>query len=103
MYTTKNYYVPAMCLRCTSDVLMKNIKRVASAGEGTWLSRFQFRGRGKPGSILGAIMLLFYLISTFFTLFGIMALTSEWELLWYIHPLLMIPGCFIALLNKKEK
>lgn len=60
-------------------------------------------GRGKSGSILGVIMLLFYLISTFLTLFGIMALTSGWELLWYIHPLLIIPGCFIALLNKKEK
>ena len=45
MYTTKNYYVPVMCLRCTSDALMKNIILVASAGEGTRLSRFQFRGR----------------------------------------------------------
>lgn len=45
MYTTKNYYVPAMYLRCACDALVKNIMRVASAGKGTWLSRFQYRGR----------------------------------------------------------
>ena len=54
------------------------------------------------GLILGIIMLVFYLITTFVTLFGLMVLVSEWELLWYIHPVLIIPGCICAMCRLKR-
>lgn len=60
-------------------------------------------GRGKAGLILGLIMLFCYLITTFVTLFGLLALTSQWELLWYFHPILILPGCIITLRNRKKK
>ena len=59
-------------------------------------------GRGKPGLMLGIMMLIYYMITTFFTLFGLMVLTTEWELLCYIHPLIIIPGCILALRNRKK-
>ena len=59
-------------------------------------------GKGRAGLILGIIMLVFYLITTFVTLFGLMALTVEWELLWYIHPALIIPCCIFALCYRKR-
>jgi len=59
-------------------------------------------GKGRLGLILGIIMLVFYLITTFVTLFGLMALTVEWELLWYIHPVLVIPGCIFALWSRRR-
>ena len=60
-------------------------------------------GRGRAGLILGIIMLFCYLITTFVTLFGLLALTSQWELLWYLHPALILPGCIIALRTRKKK
>lgn len=60
-------------------------------------------GRGKTGLILGIIMLLCYLITAFVGLFGLIVLTSGWELLWYMHPLLIIIGVICALLNRKKK
>ena len=59
-------------------------------------------GRGKPGLMLGIMMLIYYMITTFFTLFGLIVLTTEWELLWYIHPLIIIPGCILALWHRKK-
>ncbi len=60
-------------------------------------------GKGKTGLILGIIMLLCYLITAFVGLFGLIALTYNWELLWYMHPLLIIIGVICALLNRKKK
>lgn len=60
-------------------------------------------GKGKPGLILGIIMLVFYMITAFVTMFGLMALTVKWELLWYIHPVLIFSGCTFALWNRKNK
>ena len=59
-------------------------------------------GKGRAGLILGIIMLVLYLITAFITLFGLMALTDEWELLWYIHPVLVIPGCIFVLWYRKR-
>jgi hypothetical protein len=60
-------------------------------------------GKGKNGLVLGIIMLICYLIAAFITMFGLIVLTYEWELLWYIHPILVIPGSLIALLIRKWK
>ncbi len=60
-------------------------------------------GKGKNGLVLGILMLVLYLSTAFFTMFGLMALTSEWELLWYIHPFLIIPCCICALHCRKKK
>lgn len=59
-------------------------------------------GRGKSGLILGILMLIFYIITTYFTLFGLMVLTTEWELLWYIHPLFLIPACIVTLQRRRK-
>jgi len=60
-------------------------------------------GKGRNGLVLGIIMLICYLITAFITMFGLIVLTYEWELLWYIHPILVIPGSLIALLIRKWK
>ena len=60
-------------------------------------------GKGRPGLVLGVLMLLFYTVITFITMFGLMPLTNEWELLWYIHPLLVFPGCIFAIWSGKKK
>ena len=60
-------------------------------------------GKGKNGLVLGIIMLICYLISAFITMFGLIVLTYDWELLWYIHPILVIPGSVIAFLVRKWK
>ena len=54
-------------------------------------------GKGKGGIVFGILLLLCYLMATFITLFALMVLTTEWELLWYVHPVFVIPGCAIAL------
>ena len=55
------------------------------------------------GTIIpGILMLVFYLITTFVILFGLMALTTDWELLWYIHPILIIIGCLFALWSRRK-
>ena len=59
-------------------------------------------GKGRAGLVFGIIMLVLYLITAFITLFGLMALTDEWELLWYIHPVLVIPGCIFALWSRRR-
>ncbi len=33
---------------------------------------------------------------------GLIPLSEECELLWYIHPLLIIPGCLISLYRRKN-
>lgn len=60
-------------------------------------------GKGKHGILSGIILLICYLITSFFTLFGLIVLTAEWELLWYVHPVLVIPGCIIALWKRRKK
>jgi hypothetical protein len=60
-------------------------------------------GKGKSVLVLGFIMLICYLIAAFITMFGLIVLTSEWELLWYIHPMFIIPGCVIALWRRNSK
>lgn len=32
-----------------------------------------------------------------------MTLSNEWELLWYIHPFIIIPFCIIALIKRKKE
>jgi hypothetical protein len=60
-------------------------------------------GKGKNGLVLGVIMVICYLITAYITMFGLIMLTSEWELLWYIHPILIIPGSVIALWIRSRK
>ena len=62
-----------------------------------------FWGDGKYRIIMGILLFLCYLITTYVTLFGLIVLTTGWELLWYIHPLIILPGCVIALLLSKKK
>ena len=60
-------------------------------------------GKGRPGLVMGIMMLVLYTVTTFFTMFGLMALTKGWELLWYINPFLVFPGCVLALWGRKKK
>ena len=59
-------------------------------------------GRGKAGLALGIIMLACYLLTAFIGLFGLIVLTSEWEVLWYLHPVLMIAGMIAAIRNRRR-
>lgn len=59
-------------------------------------------GRGRTGLILGMIMLVCYLITAFVSLFGLITLTKETELLWYLHPLLLIPAGTAAFRNIRK-
>ena len=92
----------------TQDLLLPVFTIINPYKTGAWIMGIGFLvtciwGKGKTGLILGIIMLLCYLITAFVGLFGLIALTYNWELLWYMHPLLIIIGVICALLNRKKK
>ncbi len=59
-------------------------------------------GKGKAGLLLGIILLICCMTTACVTLFGLMGLTTAWELLWFLHPVLILPGCVFALWNRKK-
>ena len=86
----------------TQELLMPVFEILNPFRIGGWIMGAGFfftcmRGRGRTGLLLGILMLVLYLITAFFSLFGLIALTSGWELLWYLHPVLLILGIAVLI------
>ena len=72
---------------------------------GAWIMGIGFLitclwGEGRTGLILGAVLLACYLITAFVSLFGLIVVTSGFDLLWYLHPVLIIIACIVAIRRK---
>lgn len=74
---------------------------------GAWIMAIGFLvtciwGKGRTGMVLGIVMLVCYLIIAAVSLVGFMVITGGRDLLWYLHPVLIILAVIIAIRNKKR-
>lgn len=65
---------------------------------GAWIMGIGFLvtclwGKAKIGLIWGLIMIACYLITAFISLVGLMTVATAYDLLWYLHPILIVIGC----------
>ncbi|SFO29329.1 hypothetical protein SAMN05216515_12122 [Eubacterium pyruvativorans] len=60
-------------------------------------------GKGKAGLVLGVVLLVCYLITAFVSLVGLMVVTTGLDLLWYLHPILVVIGCIVAIRRKRRR
>jgi len=60
-------------------------------------------GKGKAGLVLGVVLLVCYLITAFVSLVGLMVVTTGFDLLWYLHPILVVIGCIVAIRRKRRR
>lgn len=58
--------------------------------------------RGRTGLIWGAVMLICYLLTATVSLVGLMGYPSGFDLLWYLHPLIIVIACIIAIQRRKR-
>lgn len=89
----------------TQDLLLPVFTIINPYKTGAWIMGIGFlvtcfRGEGRTGIILGIVLLLCYLITAFVSLFGLMVVTSEFDLLWYLHPILIVIACIAAISRK---
>ena len=71
---------------------------------GAWIMGIGFLvtclwGKAKIGLIWGLIMMASYLITAFVSLVGLMTVTTAYDLLWYLHPILIVIGCAVLLVR----
>lgn len=88
------------------DSLMPVFNIINPYKTGAWIMGIGFLitclwGKGRAGLILGIVMLVCYLITAFVSLVGLMVVTSGFDLLWYLHPILIVIGCIAAIRRKK--
>ena len=60
-------------------------------------------GKGVTGLFLGIVLLACYLITAFASLAGLIVATSVFDLLWYLHPILIVIGLIVALCRKTRE
>lgn len=89
------------------DMLMPVFTIVNPYKTGAWIMGIGFLvtclwGKGRSGLILGIAMLVCYIVTAFVSLVGLMVVTSGYDLLWYLHPVLIIIGCIAAVYRKKK-
>ena len=75
---------------------------------GAWIMGIGFLvtclwGKAKIGLIWGLIMIACYLITAFISLVGLMTVTTAYDLLWYLHPILIVIGCAALLVRSMRK
>ena len=75
---------------------------------GAWIMGIGFLvtclwGKAKIGLIWGLIMMASYLITAFVSLVGLMTVTTAYDLLWYLHPILIVIGCAALLVRSMRK
>ena len=75
---------------------------------GAWIMGIGFLvtclwGKAKIGLIWGLIMIVCYLITAFISLVGLMTVTTAYDLLWYLHPILIVIGCAALLVRSMRK
>ena len=89
------------------DTLLPVFQVINPYRTGAWLIGAGFLitciwGKGRAGLVLRILMLVLYLITAWVSLFGLIALTENWELLWYAHPVLLVLGCIAWVWNRKR-
>ena len=75
---------------------------------GAWIMGIGFLvtclwGKAKIGLIWGLIMIACYLITAFISLVGLMTVATAYDLLWYLHPILIVIGCAALLVRSMRK
>ena len=55
----------------------------------------------EAGLVFGIVMLVCYLFTAFESLFGLIVVTSGYDLLWYLHPIVVIVACILAIRRRK--
>lgn len=75
---------------------------------GAWIMGIGFLvtclwGKAKIGLIWGLIMMACYLITAFISLVGLMTVATAYDLLWYLHPILIVIGCAALLVRSMRK
>lgn len=90
------------------DFLMPVFNVINPYRTGAWIMGIGFLitcigGEGRTGLALGIILLTCYLITAFVSLVGLMVLTSGLDLLWYLHPIIIIVACIVAIRRKKAR
>ena len=74
---------------------------------GAWIMGIGFLvtclwGKGRTSLVLGIVLLACYLITAFVSLVGLMVITSGLDLLWYLHPILIVITCIAAVCRRKK-
>ena len=74
---------------------------------GAWIMGIGFLvtclwGKGRTSLVLGIVLLACYLITAFVSLVGLMVITSGLDLLWYLHPILIVIACIAAVCRRKK-
>ena len=87
------------------DMLMPVFTIVNPYKTGAWIMGIGFLitciwGKRRTGLILGIVMLVFYIVTAFVSLVGLMVVTSGYDLLWYLHPVPVVIGCIVAIRSK---
>ena len=75
---------------------------------GAWIMGIGFLvtclwGKAKIGLIWGLIMIACYLITAFISLVGLMTVATAYDLLWYLHPILIVISCAALLVRSMRK
>lgn len=89
----------------TQDLLLPVFTIINPYKTGAWIMGIGFLitciwGKGKTGLVLGIVLLACYLITAFISLFGLIVLTSGVDLLWYLHPIIVLIGCIVVIRRK---
>ena len=89
------------------DLLMPVFEIINPYQTGPWIMGIGFLvtciwGKGRTGLLLGIVMLICYLITAAVSVVGLMVVTSGWDLLWYLHPVLIIIAGIIVIRNRKK-
>ena len=74
---------------------------------GAWIMGIGFLvtclwGKGRTSLVLGIVLLACYLITAYVSLFGLMVITSGLDLLWYLHPILIVIACIAAVCRRRK-
>ena len=89
------------------DQLMPVFTIVNPFRTGAWIMGIGFLvtclwGKGRIGLGLGVVMLICYLIIASISVVGLMVMTSGFDLLWYLHPILIVIACIIVIRRGKR-
>ena len=92
----------------TQDLLLTVFTIINPYKTGAWIMGIGFLvtclwGKGRAGLVLGIVLLACYLITAFISLFGLIVLTSGVDLLWYLHPIIVLIGCIVAIRRKRRR
>ena len=92
----------------TQNLLLPVFTIINPYKTGAWIMGIGFLitciwGKGKTGLVLGIVLLACYLITAFISLFGLIVLTSGVDLLWYLHPIIVLIGCIVAIRRKRRR